>query len=98
MFHITSRSQLLNWLSEHAPNKVVQRAIDRGHITVHGLFKGGWVVEAKYHGQNYVVGIKPIGVNRRLVCGLLKQVPTEDYVGGESELAKGDGDGKSMVS
>ena len=94
MFHITSRSQFLDWLVEHAPNKVVQQALNQGKITVHGLFKGGWVVETEYHGTSYIVGIKPIGVDRRLVCGLLSHVPVEDYVGGESELAKGDGDGK----
>ena len=90
MHHITSRTQLLTWLAENAPNKVVQQAIDRGHITVHGLFKGGWVVEAKYNEQSYVIGIRPVGIDSRLVCGLLKGVPVDDYVGGDSPLSKGD--------
>lgn len=92
MHHIISRTQLLTWLAENAPNKVVQRAIDRGCITVHGLFKGGWVVEAVYLGQSYVVGIKPTGIGGRLICGLLKRVPVGDYVGGDSPLSKGDRD------
>jgi len=91
--HIISRTQLLTWLAENAPNRVVQRAIDRGHVTVHGLFKGGWVVEAEYLGQSYVVGIKPVGIDGRLICGLLKGVPVGDYVGGDSPLSKGDRDG-----
>lgn len=88
--HIVSRTQLLTWLAENAPNKVVQQAIDRGKVTVHGLFKGGWVVEAEYLGQSYVVGIKPVGIGDRLVCGLLKRVPVDDYLGGNSPLSKGD--------
>ena len=91
--HIISRTQLLTWLADHPPNRVVQRAIDRGKVTVHGLFKGGWVVEAEYLRQSYVVGIKPVGVEGRLICGLLKQVPVDDYVGGDSPLSKGDRDG-----
>ena len=89
--HIISRTQLLTWLADHPPNRVVQRAIDRGHVTVHGLYKGGWVVEAEYLGQSYVIGIKPVGVEGRLICGLLKRVP-DDYVGGDSPLSKGDRD------
>lgn len=90
MTHIISRTQLLTWLADHPPNRVVQQAIDRGRITVHGLFKGGWVVEAEYLGQSYVVGIKPVGISGRLICGLLKGVPVDDYVGGISPLSKGD--------
>ena len=90
--HIISRTQLLTWLADHPPNRVVQRAIDRGKVTVHGLFKGGWVVEAEYLGQSYVIGIKPVGVEGRLICGLLKRVPVNDYVGGDSPLSKGDRD------
>ena len=90
MYHITSREQLLKWLVEHAPNKVVQRALERGKVTLPGLFRGGWVVEAVYHGQSYVVGIRPVGVECRLICGLLKAVPTNDYVGGDSPVNKGD--------
>ena len=88
--HIISRTQLLTWLADHPPNRVVQRAIDRGKVTVHGLFKGGWVVEAEYLGQSYVVGIKPVEVSGRLICGLLKRVPVDGYVGGDSPLSKGD--------
>jgi len=90
MHHITSRTQLLTWLADHPPNKVVQRAIDRGKITVHGLFAGGWVVETEYHGQSYIIGIRPVGVDGRLICGLLSGVPVDDYVGGDSPLSKGD--------
>ena len=90
--HIISRTQLLTWLAENAPNRVVQQAIDRGRVTVHGLYKGGWVVEAEYLGQSYVVGIKPVGIEGRLICGLLKGVPVDDYVGGDSPLSKGDRD------
>ena len=90
MTHITSRTQLLTWLAEHPPNKMVQRAIDRGTVTIWGLFKGGWVVSADYRGKNYVVGIKPVGVERRLICGLLSRVPIEDYVGGDTPLTRGD--------
>jgi hypothetical protein len=90
--HIISRTQLLTWLADHPPNRVVQRAIDRGKVTVHGLFKGGWVVEAEYLEQSYVIGIKPVGVESRLICGLLKRVPVGDYVGGDSPLSKGDRD------
>ena len=92
MHHITSREQLIKWLVDHPPNRVVQRALERGKVTLHGLFKGGWVVEAEYHGQSYVVGIKPIGVERRLICGLLKTVPVDDYVGGDTPINKGDGE------
>jgi len=88
--HITSRTQLLSWLSEHAPNKLVQRAIDRGRTTVHGLFKGGWVISTEYKGCKYIVGIRPIGIKGRMVCGLLTRVPWEYYVGGETPINKGD--------
>lgn len=88
--HIISRNWLLTWLSDNAPDKAVQKALDRGRVTVHGLFKGGWVVEAVYNGQSYVVGIKPVGVEGRLVSGLLSHVPTETYVGGDTPLTRGD--------
>ena len=91
MHHITSREQLIKWLVDHPPNRVVQRALERGKVTLHGLFKGGWVVEAEYHGQSYIVGIRPVGVECRLICGLLKAVPVSDYVGGDTPVNKGDG-------
>lgn len=92
MHHIISRTQLLTWLAEHAPNKVVQRAIDRGRVTVHGLFKGGWVVETEYQGTSYVIGIRPRPLGGGLICGLLTRVP-DGYIGGDSPLSKGDRDG-----
>jgi len=88
--HITSRTQLLSWLANNAPNKLVQRAVDRGKTTVHGLFKGGWVVSTEYKGCKYIVGIRPIGIKGRMVCGLLTRVPWEYYVGGETPINKGD--------
>lgn len=88
--HITSRQDLIDWLANHSPNGAVQRAIDRGVTTHHGLFKGGWVVSTEYGGQTWVVGIRCVGVPPRLLCGLLKAVPVDDYVGGVGVLAKGD--------
>lgn len=93
MHHIISRHQLLEWVANNAPNKIVRLAIDRGKVTIHGLFVGGWVVEAKYLGQSYVVGIKPVGIGDRLICGLLKRVPVGDYVGGDTPINVGDKDG-----
>ena len=87
--HLTSRHQLIDWLAEHAPNRAVQRALDRGETTHHGLYKGGWVVSTEYGGQTWVVGIRHVGIPPRLVCGLLSGVPDE-YVGGEGVLACGD--------
>ena len=91
MTHLTSRYDLINWVAEHAPNSAVRRAIDRGRVTHHGLFQGGWVISAQYGGQTWVVGIRPVGIPPRLVCGLLSGVPTAEYVGGGGVLAKGDG-------
>jgi hypothetical protein len=90
MTHITSRNQLLTWLAQNAPNKTVGRAIDRGQVIVHGLFEGGWVVSTVYLGRTHILGIRPMGVERRLVCGLLSRVPIEEYIGGETLLTKGD--------
>jgi|GEM_PF-6901272 len=90
MHHIQSRHQLLQYVSDHAPTKAAQIAVDRGQVIVHGLYRGGWVISAEYRGQTYVIGVKPIGVQGRLVCGLLNRVPVDDYVGGETPLAKGD--------
>ncbi|MHC4688015.1 MAG: hypothetical protein ACYTEW_27515 [Planctomycetota bacterium] len=88
--HLTSRHDLIAWLAEHAPNRAVQRAIDRGKTTHHGLFKGGWVVSTEYGGQTWVVGIRPVGIPPRLTCGLLSGVPWKEYVGGDGVLACGD--------
>jgi hypothetical protein len=88
--HITSRTQLITWAADHAPNRVVQQAIDRGEVTVWGLFKGGWVIEAVHNDKSYVIGIRPVGIEGRLVCGLLSRVPMDDYVGGDSPLTRGD--------
>lgn len=88
--HLTSRHQLIDWTADHAPNTAVQRAIDHGKVTHHGLFKGGWVISAEYGGQTYVVGIRPVGIPPRMICGLLSGVPVGDYVGGNGVLAKGD--------
>jgi len=90
MTHITSRNQLLTWLADNAPNKQVQRALDRGTVIVWGLFKGGWVVEVRYHERSDVIGIRRTGVEGRLVCGLLNRVPVEDYIGGDTPLSCGD--------
>jgi len=90
MIHLTSRYDLINWVAEHAPNSAVRRAIERGRVTHHGLFQGGWVISAQYGSQTWVVGIRPVGIPPRLVCGLLSGVPTAEYVGGETPLAKGD--------
>lgn len=90
MHHFTSRHQLIEWLAEHAPNTAVQRAVDHGRVIHHGLFKGGWVVSAEYRDQTYVVGVRPVGMPPRLVCGLLSGVPWDNYVGGDGVLAKGD--------
>ena len=90
MTHIISRNQLLTWLSDNAPDGITKRALDMGKVTVWGLFKGGWVVEAQRNGKSYVMGVKPCGIDGHLVCGRLSKVPFEDYVGGDSPLAKGD--------
>jgi hypothetical protein len=88
--HFTSRHDLIDWTADHAPNRAVQRAIDRGRVIHHGLFKGGWVISARYGGQTWVVGVRPVGIPPRLMCGLLKAVPVDEYVGGEGVLARGD--------
>jgi len=90
MHHIQSRHQLLQYVSDHAPTKASQIAIDRGQVLIHGLYRGGWVVSATYQGQIHVIGVKPIGVQGELVCGLLTRVPESDYIGGETLLARGD--------
>ena len=48
------------------------------------------MVEAEYLGQSYVIGIRPVGIEGRLICGLLKGVPKSDYVGGTTPISKGD--------
>jgi len=88
--HITSRTQLLSWLANNIPNKLVQRAVNRGTITIHGRFKGGWVVSTKYKGHEYIVGIRPIEIEDKMVCGLLSRIPWDDYVGGNTPINKGD--------
>lgn len=88
--HLTSRHQLIEWAAGHISIPCVQRALDRGRVTHHGLFKGGWVISAEYRGQTWVIGVRPVGIPPRLVCGLLSRVPIDEYVGGNSELAKGD--------
>ena len=90
MHHIQSRHQLLQYVSDHAPTKASQIAVDRGRVLVHGLYRGGFVIQADYQGHTYIIGVKPIGIQGRLVCGLLNRVPVDDYVGGETALAKGD--------
>jgi len=90
--HLTSRHQLIEYAANHAPCSSVRRAIDHGTVTHHGLFKGGWVISARYGGQTWVVGIRSVGVPPRLVCGLLSGVPTSEYVGGDGVLARGDRD------
>ncbi len=90
MIHLTSRQDLITWLAEHAPNRAVQRALDRGTTIHHGLYEGGWVVSTRYGGQTWVVGIRPVGMPPRLVCGLLSGVPESEYVGGSGVLAMGD--------
>lgn len=90
MTHLTNRHQLVAYVADHAPNRVVQMAIDRGRVTHHGLFKGGWVISATYHGQVWVVGVRCMGMPPKLVCGLLRAVPWGEYVGGETVLAEGD--------
>lgn len=90
MIHLTSRSQLIDWTANHAPNTAVQRALDHGQVIHHGLFEGGWVVSAEYGGQTWVVGVRVVGIPPRLVCGLLSGVPVDEYVGGSGVLAKGD--------
>ena len=90
MTHLTSRYDLIEYAANHAPHSAVRRAIDRGRVIHHGLFKGGWVISVTYGGQTWVLGIRPVGVPPRLVCGLLKAVPSQDYVGGDGVLAGGD--------
>ena len=90
MVHLQSRNQLIDWLADNPPNRAVQRAIDHGTTTHHGLFKGGWVVSTRYKGQTWVIGIRRVGIPPRLVCGLLSGVPWDEYVGGSGVLAGGD--------
>jgi len=90
MIHIQSRHQLLQYVSDHAPTRASQIAVDRGRVLVNGLYRGGWVISATYRGQTHVIGIKPTGVRGELVCGLLTCVPESDYIGGETPLARGD--------
>lgn len=90
MTHFRNKNDLLNWLSEHAPNKIVRRALDRGTTTVWGLFKGGFIVEIKYLSRQYVVGIKPSQTLGKHCCGLLKRIPFENYEGGSTPLTMGD--------
>lgn len=90
MTHFRNKNDLLNWLSEHAPNKIVRRALDRGTTTVWGLFKGGFVIEIKHLRKSYVVGIKPSKILGKHCCGLLRQVPFKDYEGGSTPLTMGD--------
>lgn len=85
-----NRTDLIHWLSDHAPHKRVQRALEHGEAIVWGLFKGGFVVEAKYKGKSYVIGIKPVGIDGHLICGMLSAVPFGSYVGGDTPLKQGD--------
>jgi hypothetical protein len=84
-FH--SRQQLINWLRANAPHKFIAKAIDKGPVTVRGLFKGGLVVEA----GKYILGIRTSTTKiGKWVCGELKTVPWQDYVGGATPLTSGD--------
>lgn len=90
MTHFRNRNDLLNWLSEHAPDKIVRRALDRGTTTIWGLFKGGFIVEIKYLNRQYVIGIKASQHIGDYCCGLLKRIPFEHYEGGPTPLTNGD--------
>ncbi len=85
-----NRTDLIHWLSNHAPQKRVQGALEHGEAIVWGLFKGGFVIEAKYKGKSYVIGIKPVGIDGHLICGMLSAVPFGSYVGGDTPLTRGD--------
>lgn len=90
MTHFRNRNDLLNWLSEHAPDKIVRRALDRGTTTIWGLFKGGFIVEVKYLSRQYIIGIKASQTLGEYCCGLLKRIPFENYKGGSTLLTAGD--------
>ncbi len=91
MTHFHNRTQFLTWVRDNAPNPVVRKALDRGTVTVWGLFKGGFVVEVESDIRKYVIGVraseKHLG---EYFTGLLSRVPFNSYVGGNTPLTAGD--------
>jgi len=98
MNHISTRAQLYSHVARTTHDVDVRDSINRGHTTLWGRFEGGWVLETCNWGwkqpkptSTIVVGVKITGaVGQHLVSGRLSGVPWADYIGGESDLNKGD--------
>ena len=97
MTHFQNRTEFLSWLADNVKDPRVQRALDKGETTIWGLFKGGYVVETQLKGKSYLIGIKPINLGQQLICGLIKSIPFQDYIGGDTDLKAGDYPEKSRA-
>ena len=97
MMHLKTKNELLHWLVGHTKDSEIRKAFNHGTVTLHGLFKGGWVVEAVKGSIRVVVGIRPTGVRGDLICGRLSSVPWFDYKGGTAPLDAGDRPDKAKL-
>ncbi len=97
MTHINTRAQLYNHVVQATHDCVIRDNINHGCTVLWGKFAGGWVLETwtqsweKPRSSRVVVGIRLTGtVGQHITVGRLSDVPWFDYLGGESELDKGD--------
>lgn len=90
MQHIQNRDQLISTIRNSIKDAAVRNALQHGHIIVWGKFKGGYVISADYLGVGTTIGMRIMGMPPRIVCGRLTDIPYESYVGGETDLEKGD--------
>ena len=97
MTHISTRAELYRHVAKTTSDVGIRDNINRGGTILWGRFAGGWVLETwplyvgKPDPSRIVVGIKLDGtVGQNLISGRLSAVPWADYLGGESDLDKGD--------
>lgn len=96
MHHINTRQKLIEHVARTTRDLGIREAIYHGGTISWGRFEGGWVLETRFKRGKLLpppiyVGVKPDGAcGQRLIHGRLSAIPWADYLGGETEVDRGD--------
>ena len=97
MTHFKTKNQLLEWLENNAPYRMIRRAVAEGEVELYGFFEysvfmpEGWAIRVKSRfGKQWYLSVYLDPHKHEYRAMILHAVVWNYYKGGNSELFRGD--------
>ena len=97
MTHFKTRNQLLEFLEEHGPYRMIRRAVVEGEVELYGYFEDsvfmpeGWAVRVKSRfGKEWFVSVYLNSHTHEYRAMVMHTIVWDYWKGGNSELFQGD--------